>query len=110
LFATLVEALTPRLVAIAFPSLSSPGGDEEDLELPAAYLHALLPAIKRAVAGKVDEGHVDVAGYADSLVPVLYGLCVHAALHDGGGPATGARVVGVVGDIIGLVVQSLAST
>jgi hypothetical protein len=33
-FEMLVEALTPRLVAIAFPSLSSPGGDEEDLVLP----------------------------------------------------------------------------
>ncbi|KAJ7918584.1 hypothetical protein B0H13DRAFT_2268989 [Mycena leptocephala] len=32
------------------------------------------------------------------------------ALHDGGGPVTDARVVGVVGDIIGLVVQSLAPT
>ncbi|KAJ7828872.1 hypothetical protein B0H13DRAFT_2116841 [Mycena leptocephala] len=62
LFETLVEALTPRLVAIAFPSLFSPG----------AYLHALLVAIKRALAGKI----ADVAGYADSLVPVLYGLCV----------------------------------
>ncbi|KAJ7914398.1 hypothetical protein B0H13DRAFT_2659191, partial [Mycena leptocephala] len=101
LFKTLVEALIPRLVAIAFPSLSSPG----------AYLHALLVAIKRALASKVDEGHADVAGYyADSLVPVLYGLCGHAALHDGGRPATDARVVGVVGNIIGLVVQSLAPT
>jgi DNA repair/transcription protein MET18/MMS19 len=111
LFETLVEALAPRLVAITFhssSSSSSSGGAEEDLELRAAYLHALLAAIKRALAGKVDEGHADVAGYADSLVPVLYGLCVHAALHDGGGPATDARVVGVVGDIIGLVVQSLA--
>ncbi|KAJ7923548.1 RNAPII transcription regulator C-terminal-domain-containing protein [Mycena leptocephala] len=87
-------------------SSSSSGGAEEDLELRAAYLHALLAAIKRALAGKVDEGHTDVAGYADSLVPVLYGLCVHAALHDGRGPATDA--LGVVGDIIGLVVQSLA--
>ncbi|KAJ7899364.1 ARM repeat-containing protein [Mycena leptocephala] len=110
LFETLVEALAPRLVAITFHSSSSSGGAEEDLELRAAYLHALLAAIKRALAGKVDEGHTDVAGYADSLVPLLYGLCVHAALHDGGGPATDARVVGVVGDIIGLVVQSLAPT
>ncbi|KAJ7906016.1 ARM repeat-containing protein [Mycena leptocephala] len=111
LFETLVEALAPRLVAITFhSSSSSSGGAEEDLELRAAYLHALLAAIKRALASKVDEGHTDVAGYADSLVPVLYGLCVHAALHDGGGPATDARVVGVMGDIIGLVVQSLAPT
>jgi hypothetical protein len=44
-----------------------------------------------------------------ALVPVLYRLCVHAALHDGGEPATDARVVGVVGDIIGLVVQSRAN-
>ncbi|KAJ7923545.1 ARM repeat-containing protein [Mycena leptocephala] len=106
LFETLVEALAPRLVSITFHSSSSSG--EEDLELRAAYLHALLAAIKRALAGKVDEGHADVAGYADSLVPMLYGLCVHAALHGGGGPANDARVVGVVGDIIGLVVQSLA--
>jgi hypothetical protein len=102
LFETLVEALTPRLTAIA--SSSSSGGGEEDLELSAAYLHALLAAIKCALAGKVDEGHADVAGYADSLV---YGLCVHAALHDSGASATYARVVG---DIMGLVVQSLAPT
>ncbi|KAJ7918582.1 hypothetical protein B0H13DRAFT_2268987, partial [Mycena leptocephala] len=56
LFETLVEALTPRLVAIAFPSLSSPG----------AYLRALLAAMKRVLAGKVDEGHADVAGGAES--------------------------------------------
>ncbi|KAJ7914406.1 hypothetical protein B0H13DRAFT_2325291 [Mycena leptocephala] len=116
---------------------SSDGGGEEDPELsallalctlrPAAFirdarggadtrlpavsiaclrLRRLLAAIKRALAGKVDEGHAD----ADSLVPVLYGLCVHAALHDGGGPATDPRVVGVVDDIIVLVVQSLAPT
>jgi DNA repair/transcription protein MET18/MMS19 len=110
LLETLVEALTPRLTAIAFPSPSPSGGAEEDLELRAAYLHGLLAVIKRALAGKVDEGHADVAGYADSLVPVLYGLCVHAALHDGRGPTTDARAVGVVGDIVGLMVQSLAPT
>ncbi|KAJ7905992.1 hypothetical protein B0H13DRAFT_2022495, partial [Mycena leptocephala] len=90
LFKTLIEALTPRLVAIASPSPSF-SWDEEP-ELPAAYLHALLAAIKRALAGKVDEGHADVAEYADSLVPVLYGLCVHAALHHGGGRPTRASL------------------
>ncbi|KAJ7914401.1 hypothetical protein B0H13DRAFT_2002408, partial [Mycena leptocephala] len=71
----LCSRLIPRLTAIAFPSPSfSAGGGEEDLELCAAYLHALLAAMKRALAGKVDEGHVDVGGYADRLVPVLYGL------------------------------------
>jgi hypothetical protein len=65
-----VEALTPRLTAIAFHSPSpSSGGGKEDLELSAMYLHALLAAMKRALAGKVDE-------HADGLVPVLYGLCV----------------------------------
>ncbi|KAJ7822144.1 hypothetical protein B0H13DRAFT_2127391, partial [Mycena leptocephala] len=73
LFETLVEALAPRLTAIAFPL---PSSSDEEPELFAAYLHAPLAAIKRALAGKVDEGHADVAGYADSLVPVLYGLCV----------------------------------
>ncbi|KAJ7905990.1 hypothetical protein B0H13DRAFT_2663042 [Mycena leptocephala] len=137
---TLVEALTPRLTTITLPSPSSfsssdGGGGEEDPELsallalctlrPAAFirdarggadthlsavsiaclrLRRLLAAIKRALAGKVDEGHAD----ADSLVPVLYGLCVHAALYDRG--ATDPRVVGMVGDIIVLVVQSLAPT
>ncbi|KAJ6481205.1 ARM repeat-containing protein [Mycena vitilis] len=100
LFAALVAALTPRIVSVAFDSPA------EDPELPAAYLHALLAAVKRALAGKVDEGHADVAGYADSLVPALYGICVRAALR--GGPAREPRVVGVVGDIVGLVVQSLA--
>jgi DNA repair/transcription protein MET18/MMS19 len=76
LFATLVEALTPRLVAITFHSSSSSSGGEEDPKLSAAYSHALLAAIKRALAGKLDEGDADVAGYADSLVPVLCGLCV----------------------------------
>ncbi|KAF7356213.1 MMS19 nucleotide excision repair [Mycena venus] len=101
-------------VLTALSTLSSPpptlrdarGGSQSDPELPAAYLHALLAALKRALADKVDEGHADVAGYADSLVPALYGLCVRAALR--GGPASDPRVVGVVGDIIGLVVQSLA--
>jgi hypothetical protein len=65
LFETLVETLTPRLTVIAFHSSSSSSGGEEDLELPAAYLHALLAAIKRALVGKVDEGHADVAGCAD---------------------------------------------
>ncbi|KAJ7828878.1 hypothetical protein B0H13DRAFT_2436841 [Mycena leptocephala] len=55
-----------------------PFGGEEDLELSAAYPHALLAAIKRALAGKVD----DVAGYADSLVPVLYGLCAEATTSE----------------------------
>ncbi|KAJ6582074.1 ARM repeat-containing protein [Mycena capillaripes] len=102
LFDTLVAALTPRVVSIAFDAPDS----DDDPELPAAYLHALLTALKRALAGKVDEGNADVAGYADSLVPALYGLCVRAALR--GGPAREPRVVGVVGDIVGLVVQSLA--
>ncbi|KAJ7227826.1 RNAPII transcription regulator C-terminal-domain-containing protein [Mycena haematopus] len=103
LFQALVLALTPRLTALAFPADSDADGD---LELPAAYLHALLTAVKRTLAGKVDDGHADVAGYADSLVPVLYGVCVRAALR--GGPAREPRVVGVAGDIVGLVVQSLA--
>ncbi|KAJ7905967.1 hypothetical protein B0H13DRAFT_2022152 [Mycena leptocephala] len=71
-----------------------------DPELSAAYLHALLAAIKRALAGKI--------ALCRCCAGSVY--CVHAALHDGGGPATDARVVGVVGDIIGLVVQSLAPT
>ncbi|KAJ7828866.1 hypothetical protein B0H13DRAFT_1916822 [Mycena leptocephala] len=99
----LCSRLIPRLTAIAFHSSSSSGGGEVDLELPAACLHALLAAIKRALAGKLEEGHADVAGH---LVPVLYGL----SLYDGGGPTADARVVGVAGDIIELVVQSLAPT
>ncbi|KAJ6480897.1 Dos2-interacting transcription regulator of RNA-Pol-II-domain-containing protein [Mycena sanguinolenta] len=64
LFEALVAALTPRLVSLAFD-----GVPDGDLELPAAYLHALLAAVKRTLAGKVDERHADVAAYADSLVP-----------------------------------------
>jgi hypothetical protein len=109
LFETLVEALTPRLVAITFHSPFSSGGGEEDLELSAAYLHALLEAIKRALAGKVDEGHADVAGYADSLAPVLYRLCIVYMRRYMTG-AGDRRARGVVGDIIGLVVQSLVPT
>ncbi|KAF8217060.1 Dos2-interacting transcription regulator of RNA-Pol-II-domain-containing protein [Mycena galopus ATCC 62051] len=100
LFEALVAALTPRLTTLAFDVDS-----EGESELPAAYLHALLAAVKRTLAGKVDEGHADVAGYADTLVPGLYGLCVRAALR--GGPAREPRVIGVAGDTIGLVVQSL---
>ncbi|KAJ6614174.1 Dos2-interacting transcription regulator of RNA-Pol-II-domain-containing protein [Mycena sp. CBHHK59/15] len=99
LFETLVTQLYPRLTALAFST-------EPDVELHAAYLHALLIALKRTLAAKVDEGHADVAGYADTLVPRLYGTCVRAALH--GGPATEPRVVSVVGDIIVLITQSLA--
>ncbi|KAJ7117461.1 Dos2-interacting transcription regulator of RNA-Pol-II-domain-containing protein [Mycena epipterygia] len=99
LFEALVTAFTPRFVALAFTT------DDPDPELPASYLHALLAALQRTLAGKVDEHHADVAVYADTLVPALYGLCVRAALH--GGPAREPRVVGVVGDIIGLIIQSL---
>ncbi|KAJ7717113.1 ARM repeat-containing protein [Mycena maculata] len=105
LFSTLVGELSPRLVALAS---AVPSESETDFELSAAYLHALLAALRRTLAGKVDDGHADVAGYADSLVPALYGLCVRAALR--GGPALEPRVVGVAGEIIGLVVQSLASS
>ncbi|KAJ7879223.1 ARM repeat-containing protein [Mycena olivaceomarginata] len=70
-----------------------PNGAADDPELRAAYLHALLAALKRTLAGKADEGHADVAAYADTLVPALYGV---------------PRVVGVVGEIVGLVVQSTA--
>jgi hypothetical protein len=51
-----VEALTPRLVAIAFPSPSF--SSDEEPELPAAYLHALLAAIRRAGAGVVGSGYM----------------------------------------------------
>ncbi|KAJ7509674.1 ARM repeat-containing protein [Mycena galericulata] len=101
LFSTLVAELSPRIVTIAFDSPS-----DGDSELPAAYLHALLASLKRTLAAKVDERNPDIADYADTLVPTLYGLCVRAALH--GGPATDTRVIAVVGEIIGLVVQSLA--
>ncbi|KAJ7019462.1 ARM repeat-containing protein [Mycena alexandri] len=100
LFASLVSALTPKLTSIAFD-------ESADAELSAAYLHALLAALKRTLAGKVDAGDVDVAGYVDSLVPTLYGICVRAAIGVAGVPAREPRVVGGVGDIVGLVVQSL---
>ncbi|KAJ7020638.1 ARM repeat-containing protein [Mycena alexandri] len=100
LFASLVSALTPKLTSIAFE-------ESADAELSAAYLHALLAALKRTLAGKVDAGDVDVAGYVDSLVPTLYGICVRAAIGVAGVPAREPRVVGGVGDIVGLVVQSL---
>ncbi|KAJ7289243.1 ARM repeat-containing protein [Mycena rebaudengoi] len=102
LFETLVAQLSPRLVAIAFSS-----GPPDNELYAAAYLHALLVALKRTLAAKVDEGHEDVAGYADTLMPRLYGICVRAALH-GGGPATEPRVVTMVGDVISLITQSLA--
>ncbi|KAJ7148405.1 ARM repeat-containing protein [Mycena crocata] len=101
LFATLAAQLSPRFAHVAFES-----PPDVDPELPAAYLHALLAALQRALAAKVEEGHADVAEYADSLVPALYGLCVRGALQ--GGPAREPRVIGVVGEIIALVVQSLA--
>ncbi|KAJ7314418.1 ARM repeat-containing protein [Mycena albidolilacea] len=107
LFETLVAALLPRLTAIAFAPSAESDGAADDPELRAAYLHALLAALKRALEGKVDEGHTDVAAYADTLVPALYGLCVRAALR-GGPAAREPRVVGVVGEIVGLVVQSTA--
>ncbi|KAJ6480892.1 ARM repeat-containing protein [Mycena sanguinolenta] len=100
LFEAFVAVLTPRLVSLAFDDV--PDGD---LELSAAYLHAVLAAVKRTLAGKVDERHADVAAYVDSLVPALYGICVRAALR--GGSAREPRVVGVAGDIIGLIVQTL---
>lgn len=107
LFETLVAALLPRLTAIAFAPPAESDGAADDPELRAAYLHALLAALKRTLAGKADEGHADVAAYADTLVPALYGLCVRAALR-GGPAAREPRVVGVVGEIVGLVVQSTA--
>ncbi|KAJ7899323.1 hypothetical protein B0H13DRAFT_2664347 [Mycena leptocephala] len=41
LFATLVEALTRRLTAIAFPSLFSSGGGEEDLSLFSCLMYSI---------------------------------------------------------------------
>ncbi|KAJ7181060.1 ARM repeat-containing protein [Mycena filopes] len=102
LFASLVSALTPKLTSIAF---DSPADGEP--ELSAAYLHALLATLKRTLGGKVDAGDVDVAGYADSLLPDLYGIGVRAAIGPAGGPAREPRVVEVASDIVGLVVQSL---
>ncbi|KAJ7464465.1 ARM repeat-containing protein [Mycena latifolia] len=96
----LVAGLAPVLSALAVADAADP-----DPEATAAYLHALLAALRRTLAGKADEGHADVAAYADTLVPALYGLCVRAALH--GGAAREPRVVGVVGEIVGVVVQSL---
>ncbi|KAJ7210442.1 ARM repeat-containing protein [Mycena pura] len=99
LFAALVTEFSPRIVTIAF----SPSDD--DPELLAAFLHALLSVMKRVLVGKVDDSHDDVAGYIDTLVQALYGLCVRAALQ--GGPAREPRVIDVAGVIIGLVVQRL---
>ncbi|KAK7064893.1 MMS19 nucleotide excision repair [Favolaschia claudopus] len=99
LFERLVAALAHRLATLAL------GEGASDSELSAAYLHALLSAVKRALAAKVDENHTDVAGYADTFVPALYGLCVRAALK--GGPAREPRVIGASSDIVRLVVQSL---
>ncbi|KAJ7768459.1 ARM repeat-containing protein [Mycena metata] len=103
LFASLVSTLTPKFTSIAFDDSPADG----DTELSAAYLHALLATLKRTLAGKVDAGDVDVAGYADSLVPTLYGICVRAAINVTGSPAREPRVVAVMSDIVGLVVQSL---
>ncbi|KAJ7694662.1 Dos2-interacting transcription regulator of RNA-Pol-II-domain-containing protein [Mycena rosella] len=111
---TLVAGLVPLIGALALgdspqeDSAMPPPQDADDSEPAAAYLHALLATLRRTLAGKVDDGHADVAGYADTLVPVLYGLAVRAALHGHAGtPMREPRVLGVVGEIVGLVVQSL---
>ncbi|KAF7309175.1 ARM repeat-containing protein [Mycena kentingensis (nom. inval.)] len=102
LFAALIAELYPRLAAIAFPSMAT----DTDEELSAAFLHSLLLAIRRALGAKVDAGQADDVGeYIDSFVPGLYGLCVRGALQ--GGPMRDRRIVSVVADIIGLVVQQL---
>ncbi|KAF7308253.1 hypothetical protein HMN09_00673200 [Mycena chlorophos] len=101
LFAALVAELYPRIVAVAFPSSA-----ETDPELSAAFLHSLLLAIKRALGTKVDDKHDDVGDFVDTLLPGLYGVCVRAALQ--GGPARDRRVVAVIADIIGLVLQRLS--
>ncbi|KAJ7097264.1 ARM repeat-containing protein [Mycena belliarum] len=104
LCAAFVSGLVPLLTAIA---VDTPHDD--DSEPAAAYLHALLTALRRTLASKADSEDADVGGYAEALVPVLFGVCVRAALHGEDGPACEPRVVGVVGDIIGIVVQSLPS-
>ncbi|KAK0188708.1 ARM repeat-containing protein [Armillaria mellea] len=80
-----------------------------DLELRAAYAHAILKSIAQTMSSKVDEKHVDVTKYIDRLVPRLFNLFIYSALASDGGYviATDLRLILVAGDIISLVTQCL---
>lgn len=78
-------------------------------EPTAAYAHAILTALARALRMKVDLEHPDVPKYIDRLVSRLYNLFIYSALLsvDDNMVAMDPRVIAIGAQIITLVVQTL---
>ena len=100
LFETLVIRLSTKL-----DILFSRAGDTEDSEPVAAYAHSLLQTLSRVLAVKIEEGHVDISKYLDTLCTPLYALFVSSALEKPGGIATNERLLAISGRVISFIVR-----
>ncbi|KAF5355338.1 hypothetical protein D9758_006078 [Tetrapyrgos nigripes] len=104
LFETFVIRLLTKLDLLCFPAVL-----DDDKEPTAAYAHSILTTIYQTVLVKADDGHVDLVKYIESLVPRLFNLFVYSAfVYEGNSIANDTRLVAVGGQIITVVVRSLA--
>jgi len=108
LFENLVIRLTTKLDLICLPSTWQPTA-ASDIELDAAYAHAVLKTLSQTLAVKVQRKDPDVVKYIDRLVPHIFNLFISSTFLSNERPVmtTDPRLLQVAGEIITLVVQSL---
>ncbi|KAF5377797.1 hypothetical protein D9757_008093 [Collybiopsis confluens] len=107
LFETLVISLNTKLDLLCMPS-DTPA--PEELEPRAAYAHSILTTLHQTILAKVDDGHVDVAKYIESLVPRLFNLFIYSALDpDKNMIASDPRLITEAGNIIGAITQTVSA-
>lgn len=106
LFENLVIRLTTKLDLLCFPSQI---GTQEDLEPSQAYAHMILKTLAQTLATKVKAKHPDVSKYVDRLVPSIFNIFVASAFlaEKRNVVAADSRLIGVAGEIVTLVIQSL---
>ena len=103
LFETLVIRLTTKLDLACDTGLT--GSSTEDLEVTSAYAHAILKTLADTLEVKVSSKHSDIAKYMDRLLPRLFRLFIHLALHPAGVKIMNMRLLEIAGRVITLVVS-----
>ncbi|KZT59492.1 ARM repeat-containing protein [Calocera cornea HHB12733] len=91
LFQVLVVRLVSKLDIICALRIEAPGPSVT--EASAAYAHAILETLKRAIQAKIDAKHNDLPKYLDQLVPHLFSIFLRAALSPSTTPQVASSAV-----------------
>lgn len=121
LFEILVIRLSAKLDLVCSPTrqaASGSGGENSDVECDAAYAYAILSTLRDVLQAKVDQKHIDIPKYADTLGEPIFWLFLRGSTVPSvivPGSVSGSslavtshsRVIGMAAKIITLLVRHL---